>query len=308
MLVHGITTLKDLLNFKGTIKGMSQQSIEKYQSMVESTFPYNKPASLSVDFKKADNPYKVRNPNDWEMEIKKVSHMSSYVCITDLISFMFAESKRLMNGTKFENNWYFYHDALSLMKAKDAKEWMRKEGILDKWILPLNELNKGTSFAGHPVGNSPELMPLDCSLFNDVNQSVNYHINITRNLSEEDDKKFSMSSMKRGVSAYLRILEPTIDPNAGCPSSKRICEDCSKWTVHLSIIKDHNGCAVPGLGDQNDKRKLGMALMNKRGGARVKGQGKSRINTPNHRWLHPDAIKSLKKIKYEASNSLKSNL
>ena len=157
--------------------------------------------------------------------------MSSYVCIIDLISFMFAESKRLMNGTKFENNWYFYHYALSLMKAKDAKEWMRKEGILDKCILPLNELNKGTSFEGHPVGNSPELMPLHCSLFNDV--SVNYHINITRKLSENDDKKFSMSSIKRGVRAYLRILEPTADPNAGCPSSKRICQDCSKWIDHL---------------------------------------------------------------------------
>lgn len=174
---------------------MYQQSIEKYQSMAESTFPYNKPALLSVDFKKAENPYKARNPNDWEMEIKKVSHMSSYVCITNLIRFMFAESKRLMNRTKFESNWYFYHDTLSLMKTKDATEWMRKEGILDKWILPLNELNKGTSFEGHPVGNSSELMPLDCSLFNDVNMYVNYHINITRKLSENDDKKFSMSSI-----------------------------------------------------------------------------------------------------------------
>ena len=51
-----------------------------------------------------------------------------------------------------------------------------------------------------------------------------------------------------------------------------------------------------------------MSLKNKRGGARVKGQGKSRINTTSHRWLHPDATESLKNIKSDTSNSLKSNL
>lgn len=67
----------------------------------------------------------------------------------------------------------------------------------------------------------------------------------------------------------MRILEPTADPTAGCPASKRVRQDCTKWTVNLLIINDFHGCTVLGLGDPNGKQKNGLTLVNKQGGVRL---------------------------------------
>ena len=66
---------------------------------------------------------------------------------------------------------------------------MAKEGYLERWILPLNDLNSGTVYEGRPVGNSPELMCLDSHLFNDVDQAMSMHVAITRDLPESDPQK-----------------------------------------------------------------------------------------------------------------------
>ena len=84
-----------------------------------------------------------------------------------------------MEGTLYEDNWMFYHDALTQLKCKRAKAWMETKGYLKRWVLPVNGLNDGTVYAGRPVGNSPELMPLDCSLFKDVDDAVARHIAVT---------------------------------------------------------------------------------------------------------------------------------
>ena len=70
-----------------------------------------------------------------------------------------------MKGKKHKTDFLFYHNALSLMKAKEFKKWMDENGILKKWLLPVTNLNTKTPYFGHPVGNSPEMMPLDTSLF-----------------------------------------------------------------------------------------------------------------------------------------------
>ena len=84
-----------------------------------------------------------------------------------------------MEGTLYEDNWMFYHDALTQLKCKRTKAWMETKGYLKRWVLPVNGLNDGTVYAGRPVGNSPELMPLDCSLFKDVDDAVARHIAVT---------------------------------------------------------------------------------------------------------------------------------
>jgi hypothetical protein len=41
--------------------------------------------------------------------------------------------------------------------------------IYKRWLLPLNGLSTDLkAYVGRPVGNSPELMPLDCSLDHDM--------------------------------------------------------------------------------------------------------------------------------------------
>ena len=218
--------------------------------------------------------------------------MSNYVSIVDMVQHIHDESQRVMNGTVHENDWFFYHDALSLMKAKECKEWMKDNNILHRWILPLNGLNSGTAYADHPVGNSPELMPLDCSLFSNLHLAVDEHVRATEHLEKEDQNKFSLVSVKHGVRAYLRILQPSDDPNVGVPTSKRICEDVRGWLSNLQVVYNAGGAMVEKLVDRNGKRAQVFLATGTRGGRRVKGQGKSKINCDRRGWMHQNALES----------------
>ena len=51
------------------------------------------------------------------------------------------------------------HDALVLMTAKETIQWMKEKNYYHCWLLRMNELQDGTTYDGHPVGNSPEFMP-----------------------------------------------------------------------------------------------------------------------------------------------------
>ena len=88
---------------------------------------------------------------------------------------MMNEAEKLMKGSVHENDFFIVHDALVLMTAKEKINWMRKNGYLHRWLLPLNVLQDGTPYAGHPVGNSPELMHLDNSLNCDILHSLRMH-------------------------------------------------------------------------------------------------------------------------------------
>ena len=61
--------------------------------------------------------------------------------------------------------------------------WMRTTKIpgedtvvYKQWIKPENDLNDmfGKKWKGQPIGNSPEVMPLDTCLFQDVNEEEQY--------------------------------------------------------------------------------------------------------------------------------------
>ena len=82
-------------------------------------------------------------------------------------------SAKVMKGTEFENNWFFYHDTLSLMTSKTTKDWMKGKGYYKRCIRPSNDLYKNkpellTKFKDNPIGNSPEFMPWDNHLNQDV--------------------------------------------------------------------------------------------------------------------------------------------
>ena len=77
------------------------------------------------DHRKSNNPYESKFGDDWRKYLRKLCALSPYVPITDVIKCMYEESQRLMVGTYHEHDWYFYHDALSYMTAKEAKESMK---------------------------------------------------------------------------------------------------------------------------------------------------------------------------------------
>ena len=165
---------------------------------------------------------------------------------------MMSESERVMKGTVHENTWKVYHDALSIMTSKATKEWMQDKGYLDRWILPSNDLydnlpSKARRFyEGKPVGNSPEFMPLDTHLNQDLHSSHDYHATVIQHLEDDDRRKFHGSTRKQMSDSYHRLFHPD---TGVAPSSDRIMEDVSRVFHSLYLVHDVEGCMI----DENNR-------------------------------------------------------
>ena len=69
----------------------------------------------------------------------------------------------------------------------------------------------GISWWGRPIGNSPELMPLDKSLNQDIHGSKRKHgamSPVAKDFENKDPRLFSMSTPKEVVSAYMQVFDP----------------------------------------------------------------------------------------------------
>ena len=116
------------------------------------------------------------------------------VCIIDLVKYMAIEAKKCYANTD---------------------------------INPVNGLNDmfGKRWMGRLVGNTPEVMPLDTCLFQDVKESVRKHVAMSLTIREpgvKDDRLFLMTTPKDAWRAYSRVF----DPQTGvAPTSKQILHD-----------------------------------------------------------------------------------
>ena len=198
--INTVSKLKALLpdNLK-QIGGISKERVlmslhEAAQACLDMDAP------TKIDFSKAQNPYLAKfGKEKWEEEIAKSRTLSAYCCVTKMIEHIIAESQRCFLGTTHENDWYFFQDALSLMTATETIEWMIKEDHYKRWILPVNGLQDDNpalrKYRMRPVGDSPEFMPWDTSLNNDVHCAVDRHVTMTNNMAKDDKDKFDLSTL-----------------------------------------------------------------------------------------------------------------
>ena len=297
-----IISVSDLLDYKsnGSIKECPKKFATKLQRLLNMCYMVSEgDRPKRRNFKDAVNPYEARYGSTWRDEIKKVGAMSKHVCITEMVQHIYDESKRIMMGTNYEDNWFFYHDALSLMTSKECKKWMDEKGILKHWILPENGLNDGTNYAKRPVGNSPEMMPLDCSLFQDLLLGIRSHIIYTGSLDRDDPKKFSFSTIERAQSAIDRLWLPYEfgKENFGYPPEGRIRGDIEKTIPSMHIILNANGAVVPGIGNRSGRR---WQRKGNWGGRRSKSFG---VLLSKQKYIHEDAVLARNMLKQEFDQS-----
>ena len=139
---------------------------------------------------------------------------------------------------------------LVLMTAKETINWMKEKGYLHRWLLPLNGLQDGTPYAGRPVGNSPEFMPLDNSLNRDILQSLRFHCVLSHAFIDgketiEEERKLCFSfSTPREIARGLKCLW---DSKIGTPSSARIIQDVDMVLKALEIVYREMGLQLKGL-------------------------------------------------------------
>ena len=250
-----------------TLKGQ-RLTLRKLESVVELARKGCKGNTCNlqeVDYRKEPNPYQARYGDDWETEIKKTQAFTKICSVKDLILHMFSETKKFFADTTYHENFFFYHDALTQMTDDKCVAWMKENGIYDHWIKPVlgcnevvegrrssdNKLVQNRRYKSRPVGNSPEMNPLDNSLFRDVKCNLALNVAATWHLEKNDPLKFSMATPKQIVSALERIWDPE---NGSAVSSKRIVQDVMRIPNSLVKIAEYGGKVVPGLADRNGHR------------------------------------------------------
>ena len=267
--------VNQLLKQRGVTRAKVERWIDIAQSAHNGAFVSN-----IVDHRLSTNPYLSRYGDDWKEHIRLDIRRAGSVCITELI-------KHICACTEAAGKRYFYHDALTQLTCKRTREWMAENDLLKFWLLPVGPCNEGTVYFGRPVGNTPEIMPWDCSLNADVHSCVEFYSTVCKWLPKEHPlypQRFSKSSYKVMLSSYLRVLDPV---TGVCPSSKRIVQDITRcWGEHLDKICEKGGAAVKNLGNRVGKRKL--EGLKKRGGKRVKKEWKMLDN------LHRDILEPWK--------------
>ena len=140
-----------------------------------------------------------------------------------------------------------------------------KKGILNRWIRPVLGLNdeiivtdadgkvkKSTRYKGRPVGDCPELMPLDNSLFRDLRTSVDQHVGITSMLSRDDKRRFSKATPKLIIDTINRIWDPD---NGVSPRPDRIVQDIERLKENIAIVIEAEGAIVTDVVDRNGHRR-----------------------------------------------------
>ena len=294
----GIKTVGDAAMLKGNdneikqatknLKGVTMSLLTQVVNVcAEKVLPGNAPPEVNhIKSTSDDNPYHSKFGLGWKVKIAQCGALKKIVCITKLVTHIVLETQKEFVGTIHEKTWMFYHDALSLMTADDCVKWMKQQHIdeekkvtyYDKWILPVLGLNDQFSrFMNKPIGNSPEMMPLDNCLNKDLHESVASHVLMSRAAAEEksDERIFSLSTPKKGRDAYKRIWCPI---TGVAPPSHRIIQDIDKVVAAMRLIHAQKGAFVPDLAQRPGDRHIVNQLKSKiNGGPRIKKERLRRL-------------------------------
>ena len=245
-----------------------------------------------IDHRRAANPYLSKYGVGWEAHIKKSPTFVNSVVISDYIEHIIQESAKVMKGTKYEDNWMFYHDALTLMTGADTKKWMEEKDYLRRWILPSSDLYDNLpvlkqKYGTNPIGNSPEFMPWDAHLNSDIHNALDYHVLVSKHLDNADPRKFDASTPKRMLAAYRRILDP--GSSGVSPPSRRIVEDIRRVVPAFQMVVAVDGCMIEDENIRSGRRYESGTVTNSNWGGKRKKNSQSEYS-PVTSDLHEDLL------------------
>ena len=191
--------------------------------------------------------------------------MKKYCCIRELVVHLHDKTRDAFKGTRYEQTYLFYHDALITMTDKDCMAWMQQEGYLEHWILPVlgcndeiiiadgdGNLKINKKYKGRPVGDCMELMPLDNSLFRDFRTCFDMHITLTSILPRTDVRRFSIATPKCVTSSITRIWDPETGVS---PPPNRIIQDILRVKENIELVVEAGGAIVTDACDRNGHRR-----------------------------------------------------
>ncbi len=183
--------------------------------------------------------------------------------IKELIDHVIDEGNRLFADTAYANTWMIYHDALPQWWEKGAQHHIRSRGFAERQWKARGDTNDKVAahYRGKLMGDSPELMPLDSSLFSDLIEKVAWLVVATAKMEGED--KFSMATPDEAWRTMVAAWDLV--------PAERILADMSRFTTALDAIIAANGAYVSDADLRNGHRQAMQRLV--RGGALRDGGG-----------------------------------
>ena len=177
---------------------------------------------------------------------------------------------------------------LNCIDKKTTLLRLKAKNLYHYFIFPVMGCNDGTSFAGRPIGDSPEFNNLDSMLFADFVHAMQRHCAATRMLDKNDARKFDM----RTPLTIGRAVDRLWDPNF--ITSKRIMEDSDKiYDLSMPLVLANFGKVVEGCGDRRSGKRAAnrpVRVLYTHGGNRTKGVYR---NGKPSTTFHQDAIDAL---------------
>tara|TARA_B100002003_G_C14141283_1_gene548788 strand:- start:608 stop:2329 length:1722 start_codon:yes stop_codon:yes gene_type:complete len=221
-------------NYTGrTVVGMKRYEEER-QNELSRVLP------LKGQWGAAGAGYKERytDAGEWQVKLNEAVN-NTYCSIKELIDHMVEESKKLYNGTKHENTFFIFHDALSAYFEKTAQDYIKSIGFKDRMFRCYGDTNKAVRrYQNKLVGNSPELCPLDAHLFSDYRRSITTHCSLTSLYATDDSTRFLFGTPMQAWSSLTRVWTVV-------PTPVRIKQDILAITGRIGKLIDFNGALCP---------------------------------------------------------------
>ena len=111
-----LTNDVDIKQAANAMTGIGFKSLKGWVEAANRSLPGSAPPVK--DHTKEPNPYMSLYPDTYEKELRNTIALQNSCTINDLIDHIFTESEKIFKGTAYEDNWYVYHDALSLLTSK----------------------------------------------------------------------------------------------------------------------------------------------------------------------------------------------
>jgi hypothetical protein len=186
-----------------------------------------------VRYKHCAHPYQERFGDDWEKHLTTChgSQLKGFRSIQHLIDHLIDRGNKMFEDTNRKDTWMIYHDHLKILWEKDSIAYMKSlpcpiDGNPNRtWFDRFIKITGTYCDRVHKrykytlPGDSPELMPLDCHLFADIQEALARNIAMSSWMAADDKLKYCASTPLLTYKSIIRTIQ------AGCPSEDRIIQD-----------------------------------------------------------------------------------